>query len=134
MKTYRLTALFLTASFAAVGLLFLSYPDGVISFFNRLSEPLGMARVPLPGYPFFLILASAYMALVALLAWEMFRHPENQTFPRLLIQGKLASSLISIGFFVVHKPFLIYLVNFVVDGLIALGVWLVSRGRRQGAR
>ncbi len=132
MNHYRITAIFLAASFAIVGLLFLLLPDGVLTFFNRLSEPLRMPPAPLTGTAFFLVLASGYMYLVALLAWLMFRHPENRIFSRLLVQGKLATSLVSLGFFLVHRPFLIYLANFAVDGLIALGVWLISREHRKG--
>jgi hypothetical protein len=134
MRLYRLAALVLAVSFVIVGLLFLLLPDGVISFFNRLSGPLGMAPAPLTGYPFFLVLASGYMYLVALLAWLMFRHPGNRTFSSLLAQGKLATSLISLGFFLFHRPFLIYLANFIVDGLIALVVWLLSRYQGQRSR
>jgi len=134
MRLYRLAAIVLAVSFVIVGLLFLLLPDGVISFFNRLSGPLRMAPVPLTGYPFFLVLASGYMYLVALLAWLMFRHPGNRTFSSLLAQGKLATSLISLGFFLFHRPFLIYLTNFIVDGLIALVVWLLSRYQGQRSR
>jgi hypothetical protein len=134
MRLYRLAAIVLAVSFVIVGMVFLLTPDGVLSFFNRLSGPLRMAPAPLNGYPFFLALASGYMYLVALLAWLMFRHPWNRTFSSLLVQGKLATSLISLGFFVVHRPFLIYLTNFIVDGLIALGVWLLSRYQEQRSR
>ncbi len=71
------------------------------------------------------------MYLVALLAWLMFRHPDNGAFSRLLIQGKLATALVALGFFLLHSPYLIYLANFVVDGLIAGGVWLISRGQKK---
>jgi hypothetical protein len=134
MSFYRPAALVLAVSFAIVGALFLASPDGVLSFFNRLSGPLNMAPAPLSGYPFFLVLASGYMYIVALLAWLMFRHPGNRVFSSLLFQAKLATSLFSLGFFLVHRPFLIYLANFVVDGLIALGVWLLSRSQGQRTR
>jgi hypothetical protein len=134
MRVYRLTAVALAVTFVIVGALFLASPDGVLSFFNRLSGPLGMEPAPLTGYPFFLVLASGYMYLVALLAWSMFRQPGNRTFPLLLVQAKSASSLISLGFFLLHRPFLVYLANFVVDGLIALGVWLLSRHQGRSSR
>jgi hypothetical protein len=134
MKLYRTVAVVLAVSFVIVGLIFLLVPDGVLSFFNRLSKPLGMAPAPLTGYPFYLVLASGYMVLVALLAWLMFRHPRNRTFSSLLVQGKLATSLISLVFFLVQRPLLIYLANFVVDGLIALGVWLVSKSQGRESR
>ena len=134
MKLYRAAALALAAGFLIVGVLFLAIPDGVLSFFNLLSGPLGMPEAPPVGRPFFLVLASGYMYLVSLLAWMMFKHPENKMFPFLLIQGKLATSLLSLGFFMAHRPFLIYLANFCIDGLIAAGVWWISRLRRDGSR
>jgi hypothetical protein len=130
MKFYRVAALALAASFLLVGALFLAVPDGVLSFFNRLSGPLGLPEAPPIGHSFFLVLTSGYMYLVSLLAWLMFRHPENRTFPLILVHGKSASSLLSLGFFLAHSPFLIYL----VDGLIAGGVWWMSRARRPGNR
>lgn len=134
MKFYRAAALAMTAGFVIVGVLFLAIPDGVLSFFNRMSGPLGLPPAPPVGHSFFLVLASGYMYLVSLLAWLMFRHPENRTFPSLLIKGKLATSLLSLGFFLAHRPFLIYLVNFLVDGLIAAGVWWLSKLRKDGGR
>lgn len=127
MKIYRAAALVLAAGFLVVGLIFLAIPDGVVSFFNRLSGPLGMPEALPMGRPFFLVLASGYMYLVSLLAWLMFKHPKNQTFPLLLFQGKLATALLSLGFYLAHRPLLIYLANFCVDGLIAAGVWWLRR-------
>jgi len=132
MKLYRAAALVLMAGFLIVGALFLAVPDGVLFFFNRLSGPLGLPEAPPVGRPFFLILASGYMYMVSLLAWLMFRYPDNKTFPLLLAQGKLVTSLLSLGFFLAHRPYLIYLANFCVDGLIAAGVWWISRLRRNG--
>src|SRR4030066_408662 len=123
MKMYRAAALVLAAGFLIVGLLFLAIPEGIISFFNRLSGSLGLPESQPVGRPFFLVLASGYMYMVSLLAWLMFRYPDNKTFPLLLAQGKLVTSLLSLVFFIVHRPFLIYLANFFVDGLIAAGVW-----------
>ena len=134
MKLYRAAALGLTAGFLVVGALFLAIPDGVLTLFNRLSEHLGLPEAPPLGHPFFLVLASGYMYLVSLLAWLMFKHPENKVFPFLLVQGKLATSLLSLGFFLAHRPFLIYLANFLVDGLIAAGVWWLSKLRKYGSR
>jgi hypothetical protein len=134
MRLYRASALILAACFLLVGIIFLFFPAGVFSFFNLLSRALGMAEAPFVGGGFFLVLASGYMFLVSLLAWLMFRHPENGSFPSLLAQGKLATSLLSLGFFLVHRPYLIYLANFLVDGLIACGVWWIGRQRTRAGR
>jgi hypothetical protein len=127
MRVYRVAALILAAGFLAVGLLFLAVPDGVVSFFDRLSGPFGLPAAQPGGHNFYLVLASGYMYMVALLAWLMFRHPENPTFPTLLFQGKLATSLLSLGFFLIHRPLPIYLANFAVDGLIAAVVWRLGK-------
>jgi len=134
MKLYRSAALVLAASFLLVGALFLAVPDRVISFFNRLSAPLGLPEGPPVGHSFFLILASGYMYLVSLLAWLMYKHPRKRTFPFILAHGKSASSLLSLLFFLTQKPYLIYLVNFLVDGVIAAGVWRMCRTCRTEIR
>jgi len=121
----------LAAIFAAVGLVFLVAPGGVIVFFNSLSRPLGMEAAPVSGRSFYLVLAAAYMSVVTLLAWNMARQPENRAYSVLLMQAKLASSLISLGFFAFHGPFLIYLVNGLVDGTIGVVVYQIA-GRKRG--
>jgi len=130
MTFYRVAALVLAASFLLVGALFLAVPDGIIGFFNRLSGPLGLSEAPPVGHSFFLVLASGYMYLVSLLAWLMYRHPKNSAFPLILAHGKSASSLLSLLFFLTQGRFLIYLANFLVDGLVAGGVYWLSRARR----
>ncbi|MBN2412685.1 hypothetical protein JXQ31_13430 [candidate division KSB1 bacterium] len=120
MKYYRMISISLAVIFALVGLVFLFLPEGVLSFFNKLSAPLGMKQSPMQGYIFYLILAAAYMYLVTLLAFWMYKKPDNQYFPLLLANGKLASSALSLGFFIFHQPYLINLTNFIVDGLIGL--------------
>ena len=134
MTPYRTISLFLAFLFSAVGAVFLFFPDAVISLFNGLSRPLGWPDSPPAGFHFYLILATGYMYLVALLAWLMFRHPDNGHFPFLLANGKIASSLLSLGFFLFHAHLLIYLANFVVDGAIGAGVlalWRKSGGGRR---
>jgi hypothetical protein len=130
---YRRVSICLSVIFGAVGLIFLTIPDRTLSFFNRLSPPLGFTEAPVHGMGFFLILAVGYMYLVTLLAGLMAKHPENRFFPMLLIQGKCASSVLSFAFFAFHGPFLIYAANGVIDGSIALTVWILFRHtRKQG--
>jgi hypothetical protein len=124
---YRLASLAMAGTFAAVGLVFLFLPDRVLAFFNRLSPPLGLSPAPVHAGSFYPILAVAYMYLVTWLAWRMFRQPGNPLPPLLLVQGKLASSLLSLYFFFAISPYLICLANAVVDGGIgALVLWLHS--------
>jgi hypothetical protein len=79
-----------------------------------------MVPSPVIGLNFYIILAVAYMYLVALLAFFMYKYPGNMFFPLLLANGKLASSLLSLYMFSFHKPFLILVVNCFVDGLIGV--------------
>jgi hypothetical protein len=122
---YKTTSLAMAVLFAGVGVIFLMLPAGLIEFFNRLSGPLGMKPAPLTGHQFFLVLAVSYMYCVTLLAWFMFRHPHDKIYPLLLAQAKAVSSILSFLFFILHQPFLIYLTNGVVDGAIAVLVFVL---------
>ncbi len=124
---YRLTALILSFVFAIVVLLFLLAPDAVLIFFNSMSGSVQMPEAPLAGARFYLILSVAYMYLVTLLAFMMYHHPHNTTFPLLLINAKVASSVVSIILFIAAARYLIYLTNFLVDGIIGVVVLLFYR-------
>ena len=120
LRVYKIISLTFSISFIIVGFIFLLIPGKVLVFFNILSDYLGMVPMPVMGVDFYVVLAVAYMYLVALLAFLMYRHPENRYFPLLLANGKLASSLLSLYIFSVHRPYLIFAVNCLVDGLIGL--------------
>ncbi len=123
----RPVGLLLALLFAAVGLLFLLAPVGVLAFFNSLSAPLGLPPAPLHGAGLYLALAVAYMYLVTLLALAMARHPESGLFPLLLAHGKAASAVLSLILFLFHRPYLVLLANALADGLIAAGLLLLRR-------
>lgn len=120
MSGYRAISLALMLAFAATGALFLAAPDRVLTFFNTLSLSFDMSPAPVTGRGFYLVLAVGYMYMVTLLAFFMFRHPEGGRFPLLLVHAKLASSALSLVFFLLHARYLIYLANFAVDGAIGL--------------
>jgi len=120
MKYYRTFSLIMVIVFTLVGLTFLFLTNGVLDFFNSIAVNLGMQQSPEQGINFYLILASGYMYLVTLLAFLMFKNPENQYFPLLLTNAKLASSVLSLCFFLFHQPYIIYIVNCIVDGTIGL--------------
>lgn len=120
MRLYKTFSFSAFITFAFVGLIFLFIPGKVLIFFNNLSSYLGMTLSATEGINFYLILAVSYMYLVALLAFLMYRHPENKLLPLLLAHGKFASSILSICLFLLHQPYLIYLTNFIVDGLIGI--------------
>jgi hypothetical protein len=122
MKIYRAISLVLMLLFALTGLLFLFSPGSAVAFFNRFSSSFGMPQAPASGWNLYLILAVGYMYLVTLLAYLMFKHPENRYFPLLLAHAKLASSILSLALFLLHAHYLIYLANFVVDGAIGIVV------------
>ena len=60
------------------------------------------------------------MYAVTLLAFLMYRHPEQNIYPFLLANFKLASSIISLCLFIIHQHYLIYLANFLIDGFIGI--------------
>ena len=126
-RLYRAASLGMAVAFAVVGLAFLLAPSGVVAAFDSLSLRAGLAPAGTAA-GFYLVLAVAYMYLVTLLAGWMALRPENPVLPVLLINAKAASSLLSFGLFAFGEPALIYLATGAVDGLIAVGVWLLYRG------
>ncbi len=115
----------LAGAFAAVGLVFLLVPSGVVSFFNRISAPWGFPAAPAQGPGLYVLLAVSYMVVVTALALGMARRPADLIYPRLLALAKIASSVLSLGFFILRAGTFVLLVNGVVDGLIGLFVlWL----------
>lgn len=133
MRVYKLFSLGAAAIFAAVGLVFLFSPASALAFFNGISGYVGLPESPVQGAGFYLILASAYMYLVALLAYLMYRQPEQTVYPALLAHAKLASSVISLYLFLTHRPYLIYLANFAVDGFIGIAALYLMRMRKAEA-
>jgi len=125
MKAYKVFSLILAVVFAIVGIAFILIPDRVIVLFNELSSSFGMATVPVVGYNFYLTLAVGYMYLVTILAALMYRYPKNTVYPLLLFHGKIASAALSILIFFLHKPFLLYLGNGIVDGGIGIVVLII---------
>ena len=120
MKISKTVSLLSAIIFALVGLLFLLIPNEVLGFFNNISRYFGLPLTPLAGVNFYLILAVAYMYLVTMVAVLMYRYPENKIFPMLLANGKLTSALVSFYLCIMDKPYLVYLTNGVVDGLIGV--------------
>ena len=129
-KVYESTSLCLSMVFAVVGMIFLFMPDGVFLLFNNISRHLGFPESPLQGFGLYQVLAAGYMYLVTLLAYLMHKHPANIFFPMLLIQGKSASSIISLSLYFFHLPSLLLLTNGIVDGMIALAVLVLFRKTR----
>ena len=125
----------LAASFAVVGLLFIITPDGVLDVISDLGDEIGsFTRAPETTEQFWLALAFAYMVVIAgicvVTQADVVRYR-----PLLLVlaAGKTASSLAALGFYLFDKDVFIYLLNFLVDGYLAvLSLWLWSLAGRVG--
>ena len=123
----------LALSFAVVGILFIAVPSGVLDVISDVGEWLGNdTRAPHTQEDLWLALGFAYMVVITgicLVAQaDVVRYR-----PLLLVlaAGKTASSLGSLGFFLVDQHVFIYLLNFLVDGFLALlALWLWSLAGR----
>jgi hypothetical protein len=119
--------------FAVVGLLFIAVPDGVLDTITDLGDALGdFTPAPHSEEQLWLALAFAYMVVITgicLVAQaDVVRYR-----PLLLVlaAGKTASSLASLGFYLFDQDVFIYLLNFLVDGFLALAaLWLWSLSAR----
>jgi hypothetical protein len=116
---YRAFSLGMAVIFAAVGAIFVLMPREMLGFFNVVARRLGMAEGPAER-SFFVALAGGYMYVVTVLAWLMYRAPREKVYPLLLSQAKLASSILSLALFALQAPWLVYLVNGIVDGALGL--------------
>ncbi|HEX3608782.1 MAG TPA: hypothetical protein VHU14_03815 [Solirubrobacterales bacterium] len=125
----------LAVSFAVVGILFIAAPNGVGSAISDLGDSLGsFTRAPHTEEQLWLALAFAYMVLITgicLIAQaDVVRY---RPLLLLLAAGKTASSLGSLGFYLFDSHVFIYLLNFLVDGFLALlSLWLWSLAGRIG--
>ena len=119
----------LAVSFAVVGILFIAVPNGVLDTISDLGDSLGdFTRAPHGEEQLWLALGFAYMVVITgicLVAQaDVVRYR-----PLLLVlaAGKTASSLGSLGFYLFDQDVFIYLLNFLVDGFLALAaLWLWS--------
>jgi hypothetical protein len=132
-KFVQLSLRLLAVSFAVVGILFIAAPNGVGNVISDLGDSLGtFTRAPHTEEQLWLALAFAYMVVITgicLVAQaDVVRYR-----PLLLVlaAGKAASSLGSLGFYLFDQDVFIYLLNFLVDGFLALlALWLWSLAGR----
>jgi hypothetical protein len=111
----------LAITFAVVGILFISTPDGVIETLDDVGDWFGgFSSGPATDEKFWLALAFAYMTVITGLAVVISLDPRRYR-PMLLVlaAGKTASSLAAGAFFVFDREVFIYLANFVVDASLA---------------
>lgn len=125
----------LAASFAAVGVLFIAAPDGVLGAISDLGDSLGdFTQAPETSVQLWLALGFAYM--VAITGICLVAQADVVRYRPLLLvlaAGKTASSLASLGFYLFDADVFAYLLNFLVDGFLALlAIWLWSLAGRVG--
>jgi hypothetical protein len=112
----------LAVSFAVVGILFIAVPDGVLDVISDLGDTIGsFPDAPHTVEEFWLALGFAYMVVITgiclVVQADVVRF---RPFLLVLAAGKTASSLGALGFFVFDDDVFIYLLNFLVDGYLAL--------------
>lgn len=125
----------LAVSFAVVGILFIAVPSGVLDVISDVGEWFGNdTRAPHTQEYLWLALSFAYMVVITgiclVAQMDVVRYR-----PLLLVlaAGKTASSLGSLLFFVIQDHVFVYLLNFLVDGFLALlSLWLFSLAGRIG--
>ena len=134
-KLVVLSLRLLAASFAVVGILFIASPSGVLDTISDVGGWFGNGtRAPHTQEDLWLALAFAYMVVITgiclVAQMDVVRYR-----PLLLVlaAGKTASSLGSLAFFLIDERVFIYLLNFLVDGFLALlALWLFSLAGRVG--
>jgi nitric oxide reductase large subunit len=119
----------LAVSFAVVGIFFIAVPSGVLDVISDVGEWFGNHNLaPHTQEDLWLALAFAYMVVIAGICLVAQADPVRYR-PLMLVlaAGKTASSLGSLAFFIVDGQVFIYLLNFLVDGFLAiLALWLWS--------
>jgi hypothetical protein len=112
----------LAVTFAVVGVLFIAVPSGVLDVISDVGEWFGnTTRAPHTQEDLWLALGFAYMVVIAGICLLTQADPVRYR-PLILVlaAGKTASSLGSLAFFLVDEAVFIYLLNFLVDGFLAL--------------
>ncbi|HEY5976808.1 MAG TPA: hypothetical protein VIT85_03040 [Solirubrobacterales bacterium] len=123
----------LAVSFAVVGILFIAVPNGVLDTITDLGEEIGnFSPAPHGDEQLWLALGFSYMVVISglcLLAQsDVVRY---RPLILLLAVGKTASSLSTLGFYLFDDDVFAYLLNFLVDGGLAiLALWLWSLAGR----
>ncbi|HVN83231.1 MAG TPA: hypothetical protein VMW17_00145 [Candidatus Binatia bacterium] len=143
----RVVLRFLAVAFAVVGTQFFLAPDATVRSINWMGSWFGgFPQAPVSELRFYVSLATGYMALVTVLAYYAQRDLRRyRDFVALLVLGKATTSLSSFAFYHYSLPAFVYLLNFLVDGSIALTaavIWFVipslpndqPRAEARGAR
>jgi hypothetical protein len=127
----------LAVSFAITGLFFIALPSGTLDAISDLGNWIGsFPRAPHTQEDLWLALAFAYMVLITAICLvaqsDVVRY---RPLVLILAAGKTASSLGALAFYLVDEHVFIYLLNFLVDGFLAvLSLWLWVLIGRVGRR
>jgi hypothetical protein len=125
----------LAAGFAIVGILFIAVPNGVLDVVSDLGEEIGgFTRAPHGTEQLWLALGFAYMLVITCIC--LVAQADVVRYRALLLvlaAGKTASSLAALGFYLFDRDVFAYLLNFLLDGFLALAaLWLWSLAGRVG--
>ena len=123
----------LAASFAIVGIFFIVFQNGVLDVISDLGDEIGgFTRAPHTDEQFWLGLGFAYMVVItAICVLTQVDVVRYRALLLVLAVGKTASSLATLGFYLFDQDVFIYLLNFFVDGFLALSaLWLWSLAGR----
>jgi nitric oxide reductase large subunit len=125
----------LAVSFAVVGILFVAVPSGVLDVISDVGEWFGNDnRAPHTQEYLWLALSFAYMVVIAGIC-VVAQSDVVRYRPLILVLavGKTVSSLGALAFFLIQEQVFIYLLNFLVDGFLALSsLWLWSLAGKVG--
>jgi nitric oxide reductase large subunit len=125
----------LAVTFAVTGILFLVVPSGVLDVISDVGEWFGNHnRAPHTQEYLWLGLSFAYMILITVICLvaqtDVVRY---RVLILILAIGKTASSRPALAFFLIQEQVFIYLLNFLVDGFLALlALWLWALAGRVG--
>jgi nitric oxide reductase large subunit len=125
----------LAVSFAVVGILFVAVPSGTLDVISDFGEWFGNeTRAPHTQEYLWLALSFAYMVLITaiclLAQTDVVRY---RALILILAIGKTTSSLTALAFFLIQEQVFAYLLNFLVDGFLAVAaLWLWMLAGRVG--
>ncbi|MDQ6748523.1 MAG: hypothetical protein M3010_10535 [Candidatus Dormibacteraeota bacterium] len=108
--------------FAAGGLGFYLLPGMITRSMNTGARAVGLAEAPVDADNLWIVLAAAYMALITAISADAAMTSDRQrrhSLARLLLVGKVSSSLGALGYFAFRRRGYAFLANFLLDGGIA---------------
>lgn len=129
--TSSLVLTLLGVLFLLFGILYLAFPDPVVSLVSGSGRSLGLDSLPPSGSPSafggWLVFTFAYMMGAAGAAFlAAFERRDPIPYTRLLILLKFTSSLTALALFLIEARYAFYLVTALVDGLLGTLIGVVA--------